>query len=65
LIDTVTINLKIYARMPEKEDQLGNSVTELGILLNQIQHVPNINDMRAFCYTIQLSYFLSVGMVIN
>jgi MAternally-affected-uncoordination protein len=53
----------LYARMPGKEEQLGNSVTELGILLNQIQHVPNINDMRAFCYTIQLSYFLSVGMI--
>jgi MAternally-affected-uncoordination protein len=53
----------LFARMPGKEEQLGNSVTELGILLNQIQHVPNINDMRAFCYTIQLSYFLSVGMI--
>ena len=49
--------------MPGKEEQLGVSVSELGIMLNQIQTVPNINDMRAFCYTIQLSYFLSVGMV--
>uniref|UniRef100_A0AC34FRD3 Cohesin loading complex subunit SCC4 homolog n=1 Tax=Panagrolaimus sp. ES5 TaxID=591445 RepID=A0AC34FRD3_9BILA len=29
----------LFARMPGKQEELGNSVTELGALLNQIQHI--------------------------
>jgi hypothetical protein len=48
----------LFARMPGKEEQLGNSVTELGILLNQIQHVPNINDASILLYNSIKLFFI-------
>ncbi|KAI6203638.1 hypothetical protein M3Y94_00580100 [Aphelenchoides besseyi] len=44
------------------QSELGASVTELSELLNGVpQDVPALQDIRAFCYSIQLSFFLSAG----
>lgn len=44
--------------------ELGNSVSELGEILSNVSNtVPALNDIRAFCYSIQLCYFLATGMV--
>jgi len=46
------------------QQELGRSVSELGEILQTVANDdPAINDIRAFCYTIQLCYFLSTGMV--
>lgn len=46
------------------QQELGTSVSELGELLQDVSGtVPEINDIRAFCYSIQLCYFLSTGML--
>jgi hypothetical protein len=44
--------------------ELGASVAELGELLNQVPaETPALEDIRAFCYSIQLSFFLAAGFV--
>ena len=46
------------------QQELGRSVSELGEILQTVTNDdPAINDIRAFCYTIQLCYFLATGMV--
>uniref|UniRef100_A0A7E4V4Q8 Cohesin loading complex subunit SCC4 homolog n=1 Tax=Panagrellus redivivus TaxID=6233 RepID=A0A7E4V4Q8_PANRE len=53
-----------FARNSSTE-KLGKSITELIDILNRVQEAPNINDMKACCYAIQLCYFLSVGLIIH
>ncbi|KAL3076703.1 hypothetical protein niasHS_013499 [Heterodera schachtii] len=48
------------------QQELGKSVGELGEILQTVAANSDpsaINDIRAFCYTIQLCYFLVIGMV--
>uniref|UniRef100_A0A914I245 MAU2 chromatid cohesion factor homolog n=1 Tax=Globodera rostochiensis TaxID=31243 RepID=A0A914I245_GLORO len=48
------------------QQELGKSVGELGEILQMVaanNDQSAINDIRAFCYTIQLCYFLAIGMV--
>ncbi|CAD5208810.1 unnamed protein product [Bursaphelenchus xylophilus] len=48
------------------QTQLGVTVGELGEILNTLPaDLPELDDIRAFCYTIQLSFFLSVGLYKN
>ncbi|KAI6234461.1 Cohesin loading complex subunit SCC4-like protein [Aphelenchoides fujianensis] len=48
------------------QTELGASVTELSDLLNGFPaHVPALEDIRAFCYSVQLSFFLSAGFFKN
>ncbi|KAI1728310.1 cohesin loading factor domain-containing protein [Ditylenchus destructor] len=54
----------ILAIQMTNQQELGNSVSELGEILQRVSNtVPAINDIRAFCYSIQLCYFLSTGML--
>ncbi|KAF7638797.1 hypothetical protein Mgra_00001880 [Meloidogyne graminicola] len=49
------------------QQELGKSVGELGEILQTVAANDKdqiaINDIRAFCYSIQLCYFLSIGMI--
>uniref|UniRef100_A0A915LVD8 Cohesin loading complex subunit SCC4 homolog n=1 Tax=Meloidogyne javanica TaxID=6303 RepID=A0A915LVD8_MELJA len=49
------------------QQELGKSVGELGEILQTVasnnKDQTAINDIRAFCYSIQLCYFLAIGMV--
>ncbi|CAD5206145.1 unnamed protein product [Bursaphelenchus okinawaensis] len=48
------------------QTQLGVTVGELGEILNTLPaDLPELDDIRAFCYTVQLSFFLSVGFYKN
>uniref|UniRef100_A0AC34RL45 Cohesin loading complex subunit SCC4 homolog n=1 Tax=Panagrolaimus sp. JU765 TaxID=591449 RepID=A0AC34RL45_9BILA len=55
----------LYSRLSGRDEQLSQSVSEFSTLITANPNVPNIDDMRAFCYAIQLSYFLTTGMVNN
>lgn len=46
------------------QQELGVSVSELGEILKSVpSSLPALNDIRAFCYSIQLCYFLASGLV--
>ena len=45
------------------QQDLGLSVSELGEILKNVPVEPALSDIRAFCYSIQLCYFLATGLV--
>ncbi|KAH7730146.1 Cohesin loading factor [Aphelenchoides avenae] len=56
----------ILAIQMTNQQELGVSVSELGELLKHVSSAtPALNDIRAFCYSIQLCYFLATGLVKN
>ena len=55
----------LYSRMPGQDSQLSEAVNGFSNIVKVHPNIQNFNDMSAFCYTIQLSYFLTVGMVGN
>uniref|UniRef100_A0A914BZ93 MAU2 chromatid cohesion factor homolog n=1 Tax=Acrobeloides nanus TaxID=290746 RepID=A0A914BZ93_9BILA len=56
----------LLATQMTNQHELGISVTELGEVLTAVPaNHPAVNDMRAYCYTIQLCYFLATGMYSN
>lgn len=60
-----SIFFKILSIQMSNQEELGATVSDLSEILQDptTNSLPALNDIRAFCYSIQLCYFMSTGMV--